>query len=38
MDLRVVNPTARIQRKQTWRRPSPGIDQLTQSLKKCLNY
>ncbi len=38
MNLRVVNPTARIQREQTWRRPSPGIDQLTRSLKKYLNY
>ncbi len=31
MNLRVY-PTARIQRKLTWRRPSAGIDQLTRSL------
>ncbi len=38
MNLRVVYPTARIQRKLTWRRPSAGIDQLTRSLYECLNY
>ncbi len=38
MNLRVVYPTARIQRKLTWRRPSAGIDQLTRSLWECLNY
>ncbi len=32
MNLRVVYPTARIQRKLTWRHPSAGIDQLTRSL------
>ncbi len=38
MNLRVVYPTARIQCKLTWRRPSAGIDQPTRSLYKCLNY
>ncbi len=38
MNLRVVYPTARIQRKLTRRRPSAGIDQLTRSLWECLNY